>query len=408
MLCGGAIPTDIDEIFHISSGIFKAFGLPTPAKIDNVPDPPKPTSPSSAEKPQDKEEKGGEDPGVAELRTKLDHWSGGIRLEQRDANRLRKVLMSMVRDSVNWPALRMRSTNLGPQTIHIPQMRGNPLTDDKLILCDGATDEDGSIRSGLLAAYRHVEVHKKRWSYPEADDDYVKSAALVDRLVVQLEEKHVRDAKTRAAVLGRALITQARIVGLEPAVRPTKADKILKALFSNSEPIDQSGFDDKWDGLRANALTKIGNNPGRVALQNELLDNVSCFQGDGTIPQAIDIVRLADALLDEESAENGFKLIGDEFTKFIRPLSDARLWVQITSCKRKLESFNNQVIDYIDKEFDKHTFVDDLQKIVHLLQANGISVNPNVSLDQFQNQVTEFRASAIKDLVGKGQNYCRC
>ena len=130
----GGNPTDIDEIFHISPGIFKAFDIPTPAEIDNVPEPPKLTPPSPVEKPPDKEEKGGEDPGVAELRAKLDNWSGGIRLEQRDANRLRKVLMSMVQDTVNWPALRMRSTDLRPQAIHIPQMSGNPITRDKLIL----------------------------------------------------------------------------------------------------------------------------------------------------------------------------------------------------------------------------------------------------------------------------------
>lgn len=405
----GGNPSDPAAIAHIRPEVFRAFNLPTPAEIANIDfvDRPDPTGPVPTKEGADGADGNlppeptvrSEDPRVAQMRDKLERWSGGTPLEQKDANELRKALMDMVRDAVDWAGLRIRPPDLPANWIEIPQARGN--VNCRVAVCKDARDEDGSVRAGLLGAFR-FGLNGRRWTYPEGDDDYVASAMLVDRLAAQLVPILVQAAKGQAACLGRALALQARILGIEPALRLSSPASLLEALFSKCGLVAGLGFEEGWDRLRANAASTIDGRPGRERLQGELLERVACFQGSGRTPFAIDIVRLLDACADEEAAKAGIEQLDDDTKALVRLLSEARLWGQLAGVLAKLRSFTAELGAYVDEGFDKGAFVADLQEVVRLIGATGTPVTLT-SLPSFVRQLGEFQASAIKDTVGKAK-----
>jgi hypothetical protein len=402
----GGNPSDVAAIKNIPPAIFTAFHLPPPsvlAGISFVPSPRKThTTGRTIEADTTKvaaAAAAAEDPRVADLRVKLEKWSDGTALEQRDANELRKALMDMVRDAIDWPALRMRSVDLPANWIEIPQARGNLNT--KISVADDAKDADGAVRAGLLAAYRFATVNNRRWTYPEADDDYVASTTLADRLIAQLQPILLSAARDQVAAVSRALITQSRIVGLEPPLKPTTPDAALRALFGKPEPKETQPFEDGWDRLRSNALAMVGDKPGRERLQIELLERTAAFQGTGRTAFAIDIVRLIDAVSDEAAARAGPDQLPQDVKEFLRPIAEARLKGQLGPVVTKLRSFSAQIADYIDDTFDKAKFVADLQDICRLLATTGTPVTLPITLKEFERRLTEFQASAIMDLVSK-------
>ncbi|WP_224705147.1 protein DpdH [Devosia aquimaris] len=403
----GGNPTDVAAIKHIPPAIFTAFHLPPPSALADISfvAPPRetlPTTPGTIEAVSTKVAapvEAAEDPRVADLRVKLERWSDGTSLEQRDANELRKALMDMVRDAIDWPALRMRSVDLPPNWIDIPQARGNLNT--KISVADDAKDADGSVRAGLLAAFRFATVNNRRWSYAEADEDYVASTALVDGLIAQLQPILRSAALDQAAAVSRALITQSRIIGLEPALKPTTPETVLKALFGKPEPKETQPFEENWDRLRSNALAAIGERPGRERLQTELLERTAAFQGTGRTAFAIDIVRLTEAVGDDDRARAGTDQLPQDVREFLRPIAEARLKGQLGPVVTKLRTFSTGIGEYIDDSFDKAKFIADLQDICRLLAMTGIHVNLPTTLKEFERRLTEFQASAIKDLVSK-------
>jgi hypothetical protein len=305
----------------------------------------------------------------------------------------------MVKDSIDWPALRTRALDLLPGWIEIPQARGNLNT--KVSIAEDAKDSDGSVRAGLLAAYRFFVVNEGRWSYSEGDDDYVASAALVSRLVAQLKPILLGMVQDQAAAIGRALITQARIIGLEPALRPTSPETALRALFAKPQARDMQTYDENWDRLRAHATALIGDKPGRDRLQTELLERTASFQGSGRTAFAIDIVRVLDTLGDDEKARVGVDQLADEVKVFVRPIAEDRVKNQLRSVVAKLKVFRFEIGDYIEEGFDKASFVEDLQQVVQLLASTGIQPNIPISIREFERRLIEFQTSAIKELVGK-------
>jgi hypothetical protein len=304
-----------------------------------------------------------------------------------------------MKESMNWPSLRMREPYLRATWITIPNARGNPQSGRQLNLCNDHLDENGTVRAGILGAIRFAK--EKRWSYPEADDDYVASSALVDHLLAQLTPLLVEDTKAEAAALTRSLITQSRVAGLSPPIRPSGADTTLAALFTKLEQKERQAFEDGWDKVRDAVLGNIGARPARDALQSELLDRVSSFQGTGGKAFAVDIVRLLDVVA-EDAVPEAVDRLPDEVKAFIRPLGEARLWGQLTPIVAKLRGFRTHISELLDEEFDKASFVSDLQEIIRLLSATGSFPSDwSTSVQDFERRLTEFQASPIVDLVTK-------
>lgn len=394
----GGAPEDEIGIGHVPPAIFQEFGLPTPTDLANIvyvpkPDTPatsgtQPSEPTTAPTPTN-------DPAFERWRTKLDAWAAGEQLGQAEARDLRNALAGMVRDAISRPSLRIREFDVKATSIFIPNARNNPPS-NRIRVCDTPADPDGTIRTGLLGAVRYFHLKDKRWTYPEADDDYVASSAIIDRLIAQLTPVLVEEATSQAGALAKGLIIQARIAGFGPPLRGSEPRPLLEALFKASEPADPGG-EEAWDRVRAAALGLAGSRVARDLLQTELLIRTASYQGTGAKPYGLDITRILDAV-SGAGVDPPLEGLPDELKTFLRSVSDQRLWQALQPVIAKLRTFQAEVGEFLDEDFNKAQFVADLQEIIRLLAATSTAPS-SLRLQDYAPRVAEFQASPVVDLV---------
>jgi len=400
---------DQTALAHVPPAIFSTFSLPTPAELANVafvPSLTPPTStagsapegtPPSAPSPARDEL----DPRVAAWSKKLDAWASGTELVQADARELRSALGAMLKGAINWPALRIPDQEIKPTWLAIAGARNNPVGGRILVVCDSSDDPEGTLRESFLGALR-FGFNGHRWNYPEADVDYVASAAIIDRLVAQLVPMLIAEANAQTAVIGRALLNQSRIIGLSPPVRPAGAEPLLRGLFSPPPQVETQAFEEGWDQLRAQATGSVNGRSTRTILQQLLLDRTASFQGTGSKPFAVDSPRLLDVLAGDSPTGPLPDGLPDEARTFIPTMTDARIWGKLQSVIAKLRAFRSEIADYVDESFDKGAFVADLREIIPLLQkTNCWPANVTIKLSEFEIRLTEFQTSRFVDLVEK-------
>ncbi len=401
---------DKTELSHVSPAIFSAFSLPAPAELTSVefrPTPNPATSPV-APPPQDASlptspppTQMEQDPRVSAWSKKLDAWASGFELVQTDARELRSALATMLKGAINWPALRIPDQEIKATWLSIAGARNNPLGGRILVVCQRCDDEDGTLREGFLGALR-FGYNGHRWNYPDADIDYVATAAIVDRLVAQLIPMLIAEANAQTAVIGRALLNQSRIIGLSPPVRLGGAEPLLRGLFSAPPQLEMQTFEEGWDQLRAQATGSVNGRSSRTTLQQLLLDRSSSFQGAGSIPFAVDSPRLLEAIAGDPPAGPLPDGLPDEARAFIPTMTDGRIWGRLQSVISKLRAFRSEIADYVDESFDKGDFVADLREIIPLLQKTSCwPDNVTIKLSEFEMRITEFQTSRFIDLVEK-------
>jgi hypothetical protein len=393
-------------IAHVPPGIFRAFGLPTPEELANIKyEPPRaedirpPTGRPSPPPPVQED-----DPFIEHWRKVLDRWASGVELVQKDANEIRSALIGMLRTAIDWPALRTKETDLPQRWIFIPNARGNPPGQMRLTFCDDYSDPDGSARAGLLAVIRFWYKAGRRWTYPEAADDYVASAPLIDRLAAQVTPIVLAQTKAQVGVLAQTLITQARIAGFGPPVRGENIDALLRALLAPQPNPSCIAVEENWDAIKATAFAAIGQKPARDVLQRELLNRVAAFQGErGNQPYALDITRVLEALQPNAGAEGALESLPDDIKQFIRPLGEARLWARLQPVIAKLRDFGTQIGEFIDDSFNKAQFVAELQDTMRLLGRTG-TMPPNLGVGAYERRLTEFQSSPVAELLKHTSN----
>lgn len=400
---------DPSELAHVPPAIFTTFSLPTPADLANVkfvPDakpeqlaPPPNTGEQLVPPPLPPQVE--QDPRVASWSKKLDAWAAGSELVQADARELRKVLAAMLKGAVNWPALRIPDQEIKATWLSIAGAKNNPVAGRVLIVCDRHQDEDATLREGFLGALRFM-FNGYRWNYPEADQDYVASAAIIDRLVDQLQPMLLAEAKAQTAVIGRALLNQSRIIGLSPPVRPGPAEPLLRGLFAPPPQIETQAFEEGWDQLRIQSVGSVNGHSTRTTLQTLLLDRTASYQGSGNKPFAIDSPRLLEALSGDSPTGTLPEGLPEEARSFIPTMSDARIWGRLQAVITKLRSFRDEISDFVDDSLDKNEFVTDLRAMIPLLQkTNCWPASVSIKHGEFEGRLTEFQNSRFVDLVAK-------
>ncbi|RWO88600.1 protein DpdH [Mesorhizobium sp.] len=399
---------DQTELAHVPPAIFTTFSLPTPADLAKVAFVPKehPVGPSAPardgdEAPPPPSPLVSHDPRVAAWSKKLDAWASGTELVQSDARDLRAALATMLKGAINWPALRIPDQEIKSTWLSIAKARNNPVAGRVLVVCDRHEDEDATLREGLLGALR-FGFNGHRWGYPEADIDYVASAAIIDRLVAQLVPMLVVEANAQTGVVARALLNQSRIIGLSPLVRPTAAEPLLRGLFSPPPQSEAQAFEEGWDQLRAQALGSVNGRNPRAALQSLLLDRTASYQGSGSKPFAIDSSRLLDALSGDAPSGSVPEGLPEEARTFIPTMSEARLWKSLQAVIAKLRSFREEIADFVDESLDKNAFVAEMREIIPLLQKTNCWPSAvSIKQSEFDTRLTEFQTSRFVDLVEK-------
>lgn len=406
----GGNPTTEDGIASIAPGIFTGFGLPTPADLASIAfvPPAQPTTPVAPTAPRATPpvapQPSAPDPWFAEQQAKLDAWAAGTPLGQAEANAIRTALAGMIKDSINWPALRLRPQTIRPGAIHIANAKGNTPAKRVIQVCERHEDSDGRIRAGMLGALRFVR-NQQRWTYDQADDDYVAATNLVDRLIAQLTPLLLDDANRQINAIARGLVTQARIAGLAPPVKLNNVQMVLSAVFSPLPPMESQAFDEGWEKVRMSVWADTGGVAARKTLQDDLRDLMGAFQGAGSVLFGLDGVRLLDALAagdkDNEVDTTLPDDLGAETRAYLSPLNAKRLWAQIQGVIAKLRTFRIELSDYIDVDFDKNAFISELETVASLLSSTGNWTRSDIGLKEFERRLVDFRATPIVDLVKK-------
>jgi len=403
---------DQSALARVPPAIFSTFSLPTPADLVDVPflQEPDPQAPpidliDGDEKrpllqPETSKPAPPQDTRTADWSKKLDDWASGTEVVQADARALRNALRNMLDGAINWSEHRIPKQEIKATWLSIAGARSNPAAGRILVVCDRWEDEDGTLREGFLGALR-FGLNGNQWNYPEADIDYIASAAIVDRLVAQLLPMLIAEVNTQTAVICRTLLNQSRIIGLSPPVRASGAEPLLRGLFAPPPQLEAQSFEDGWDQLRAHALSLANGVSIRERLQNLLLERSASFQGTGNKPFAIDSPRLLNVLADDQPTVPVLEGLPDEARNFIPTMTDARIWNKIQAVISKLRTFRSEIADFVDEGIDKRAFVADLREIIPLLQKTNCWPSLSFKPREFEARLTEFQTSPFMELVDK-------
>lgn len=384
--------------------VFRTFGLPTPEDLTKLKftkvDPalvPVPLEGTFVHVPVAVTQ----DPKVAAWVSKLDRWAANEVLSQGDARALRNSLADLLQKSIDWSGYRIPESEIKGATLSIAGASNNPTVGRVLTVCTDNRDEDGTLRQGFLGALRYAH-HENSWDYPEADDDYVAVMQIIDRLRHQIEPLLIADAKVALRAIGNALLTQARIMGMQPPLRVSAPLPVLEGLFDRPGPTDGASIEHNWDSLRAQALSGANGRDIRALLQDALRDRSASRQGTGRTPYAIDLVRIFDALqLEQDTKATLPEGIAEDIRIFLPTLNDDRVWNRIQNVIQLLRQFREEISEFLDDDkLDKNMFVSDLKEIVTLLQKTQCwPSQANFDVAPFVRSLNEFQASPFAELV---------
>ena len=181
------------------------------------------------------------------------------------------------------------------------------------------------------------------WSYPEADIDYVASASIINSLIKQLTPMLLEDAKAQTAVLGRALLTQARIAGLSPrfaSLEPMASFAVcslhcrpLKAKLSRRTGINCA----RRLSVSSMAEVRATSCSLRCSIGSQAFKDRATRHSPST-PFAC-LRHWAPTPLPTGPVPEG---LPDDVRAFIPTISDTRIWTRLQPVITKLRTFRNQ------------------------------------------------------------------
>ncbi|MBH31961.1 MAG: hypothetical protein CMG71_08285 [Candidatus Marinimicrobia bacterium] len=403
----GGNPDDPDSLSSINSDVFRAFNLPNLSDlgIDDTPSEPTtpetgggegpvpPPQPRPVPPPQPRPE---QDAFVTEWEERLDSWVGGQELAHDSANNLRISIKSVLESAIDWNAARMQKVVLGRAMIEIPNARGNPRTEKKLVFSQKTKDEDGSLRRTLLAFLR-FEKQGGTWDYPDADEDTALIANALDRLVPEYLNIVAEKASKDASILATALVRQGQVLGVAPK-RVVGRPSIVEAVFSPTPGIADPHHrpdppEQRWHELKVEAASE------RKPLQVLLASKIGAFQGTGDKVYAIDIARLS--LRDDETLPRLAELTPVQRTH-LSNLSKNKLRARSNPLVKNLSGLTTLIRNSLGKAFDKQNIVTELKRLVALAEeANVWPPDFSYGPQALQNLLEEFQHAPVSDTLEK-------
>jgi hypothetical protein len=369
MVYWGGNPSDPEQAAQIPARVFHAFGLESPKGLG------KPTrKPKDQESPKSPEPTAGppaipgsptpEMPGWLQ---RLDDWAGGTELGQRDAQKIRSVLLGYVERAIPWNYLRLSKRNL-TLLLTIPNARGNDAPAAvRLAIAEDHNDPLGQLRQALLGALR-LDASQGRWDYAEADEDSARVATLVERLVADLIPHLEQQRDQEVRVLSWILRRQARVLGLVPRTRMPLFDSEVRAIRNRADaeaqavrqqPVEES----RWQELRRDSIEM------RLQLQEALLDRIGCRQGDGNTVYALDPTLLEFA----DSAEQlDARFLSSSQREHLAQLRPVRLAPAVRPLIEQLRRFSTRLNNFLGAELDKQRLISALNHLIQALEPIGV------------------------------------
>jgi hypothetical protein len=360
-------PRNLNDAPLVTQAVFAAFGLPWPFQAASVKVTPR-------QQPRSAPERGRgtgastsspvdfaitvppltaplQELGTPGMEQDLEAWATGA-LTQARANRLRTVLASALGLRMDWNSLRMAYGQIKREFFWLPYAQvGNPTAAPKFVVAPEVRPVPATVRRALAALDRW-EANGNSWDYPRAEDDYAYAQALLDRLEQQARAYFLQKAEREATLLGRTLHRQALLLRLSKRGDPAKprfAEMLASAApMQATEALREMPHVGQVIALQERAVQS------REALRRLYLDKVSCFQGDGATPHAIDSGRAARAWKSgEEGSEAGQVRFDDvSLGSAVSELSAARLQSVVMRYGSAVRSLKPGVVELAGPTFD--------------------------------------------------------
>lgn len=394
----GGNPSDLNQL-SVPPQMFEAFGLkplvgsisPTPLEPLPHPEPPKP-------------EPTLDDPRIKRWQDVLEKWVSGIPLGQVDANTIRQALVRAVGNFTNWNAHHLKKPDIRHTLFWIANAAGNPVGDRVIRVVETASDPDGRIRKSFLSLIRY-DLKGKSWNYPEANEDAVYYAILLEDVSHKVVEFYTMDAELQLIPIIQGLAAGGLILGLSPPSRNKDAGKLTDTLLSKPPGAPRQGLDEKWDHLRNDCYTLW------EQLQWEFLRRTACFQGDsGHTPYAIDTERISRVIskielysdielsrLAKELSQN------QQMRNVLQQLSAIRLRPIVLPLFESLKEWYQKVLDGFGKDFDKDAMLTTLKEVTGMAKKEG-NLWPKEFADDSQvlnEKINSFRKLSVKEVIGQ-------
>ena len=399
----GGNPADPQEASHLPKELFRAFRLKRPEGLGDGPGkPPFRPGPKPAPPPRPQPTPP-PPPEIAEWRTRLDDWARGSELGQRDALKLRNVLLRNLEKAIPWNALRLAKRNLN-LLLTIPNARGNEAPAAiRLPLAKDHQDPTGTLRQALLGALR-LDESKGRLDYPEADEDSARLATLIERLLGELIPHLERQRHEEVLTLSWILRRQGRVLGLFPRARMPRFDLEVSAIRDPMDPVPQGqpDTDSRWQYLRRQATEQ------RRALQQALWDRIGCFQGDGKTPYGADPTLLE---FNDEGEQPKTDFLTTNQREHLALLRPTRLAPAVRPVVEQLKEFSARLDGLLGPDRDKQKLILALGKLLEALEPVGVwpegPTRPALkrNVEAFRNDDLKAQLEEVAPLLAVGDSF---
>jgi hypothetical protein len=298
-------------------------------------------------------------------RALIESWFAGTRLEQDQAVEIRKLIFEEVKASIDWEIISMKfpSEFAAFSKVYLPHARGNPSGEPLIVLSKDITDEDGSIRNGLIALYRR-EIYGG-FDYNEAVSDTIAIDKLIRELRPAFIEKIEADREAAVQGLTYALTLMSDICGSDTITSPPWVGEGRHVLnFVIPAPpkgeIENSQLGG-WEDVRQDVIKGI------PELRSLLSRYVGIFQGGGDKVYAVDAAKLPHL---ESKIDNGLHSAARELTeteaqsKALRSITASILKTRSASAIKELESLYARLSSSLDDVKEETILLQNLRALV--------------------------------------------
>lgn len=398
----GGNPDEPQQLSSLRSGVLEAFSLPELGK-DVVAPRPLPLvehkqnhqiAPTPETKPQPTPSL--EDNFIKDWRKTLDEWVNGAELGMQAANQLRKAIVSVLNNSLDWNALCMKPIPAKQAIIELPNSRGNPPGDRKLVYAKDTSDPSGRLRNTLIAFLR-FDKNDGRFDYPDADEDSALVANAIERLVTEYTRILIEQGSEDIATLATALTRQARILGIAQK-KISGRNSVVNAVFSLTPKVEKTNcapgsIDDRWFSLVYEASAQ------RKAFQEILASKIGAFQGSGNTVYAIDVARLT--TIDTES----LRAVGDltpEQREHLSNLSLPRLRARAVPLAKEISGISEIIRNALGTKSDKQIIYNELKKLSESAEEAAVwPANYSLNKRSLNRILEELRDAPVSDILEK-------
>ena len=399
-------PRNLTENPKVSRELFTAFGLPWPFAQDQAVSPPSQPIPQEPVAPRtiatDDQTRYATPPpviGTPGMEADLESWSTGS-LAQNRASRLRNVLATALNQRTDWNALRMAYGSVKSGFFWLPFAQvGNPTAEPKIVVAAEVHPVPATIRRGLLALDRW-DFNGNHWDYPRAEDDYAYAQALLDQLEQQTTLWFVQLAQRKAALLGRTLHRQALLLGLSKVAEPAKP-----RFAELVAPAQSSEFADLARNLpNVGQVISLQDSAirSREALSRQYLECISCFQGDGGTPYALDYSRASKAWKAREEANesNQMRMSDRDLATAVSELSHARLGILVIRYATAVKSLLPSIAESAGTQFDG-LITDAAKATISNARRMGALANHVVNMAEVERSLSWLDSARARELIRK-------